>query len=119
MANQDILRQLSESLGATATVNSVFGEPIHAQGRTVVPVARVAYGFGGGFGSGHGPKLGAEVTGEGGGAGGGVRAYPAGALEITHDGTRFIAFPDFRWLALAFTAGAALGGWWFARQARR
>lgn len=126
MANQEMLKQLSETLGATATVESVFGEPIREPGRTVVPVARVAYGFGGGFGSGQGPRRHADQAdggadwghGEGGGGGGGVRAYPAGALEITEEGTRFIPFPNVRGLALAFGAGLALGAWWFSRRGR-
>ncbi len=105
MAATDILQQIGESLGSSANVKAVFGEPIHAVGRTVVPVAKVAYGFGGGFGTRHG-----TADGEGGGGGGGVRAYPAGALEITESGTRFIAFPDVRWIAGAFAAGAILGG---------
>jgi|SRR5690348_12473190 len=54
MAATDILQQIGESLGSSATVKAVFGEPVHAAGRTVIPVARVAYGFGGGFGTGHG-----------------------------------------------------------------
>jgi uncharacterized spore protein YtfJ len=48
----DILQKIGETLGSSATVKSVFGEPIHVNGKTVVPVARVAYRFGGGFGSG-------------------------------------------------------------------
>jgi uncharacterized spore protein YtfJ len=111
MAATDILHQIGESLGSSATVKSVFGEPIQAGGKTVIPVAKVAYGFGGGFGTGHGkvdPKGGR--SGEGGGGGGGVRAFPAGALEISEDGTRFIPFPDLRWLAAAFAAGAVVGG---------
>jgi len=111
MPATDILHQIGESLGSSATVKSVFGEPIQAEGRTVVPVAKVAYGFGGGFGAGHG-KSGSDPgrQGEGGGGGGGVRAFPAGALEISATGTRFIAFPDMRWMAGAFAAGAVLGG---------
>ena len=111
MAATDILQQIGESLGSSATVKAVFGEPIHAAGRTVVPVAKVAYGFGGGFGTGHG-KADTEKGrhGEGGGGGGGDRAFPAGALEITESGTRFIPFPDMRWMAGAFMAGAMLGG---------
>jgi uncharacterized spore protein YtfJ len=47
------MQQTGESLGSSATVKAVFGEPVHAAGRTVIPVAKVAYGFGGGFGTGH------------------------------------------------------------------
>src|SRR5690349_7066625 len=111
MAATDILQQIGESLGSSATVKAVFGEPVHAAGRTVIPVARVAYGFGGGFGTGHGKTESDKGRhGEGGGGGGGVRAYPAGALEITEEGTRFIPFTDYRWLAAALGAGALLGG---------
>ena len=104
----DLLQKIGETLGSTATVKSVFGEPIHANGKTVVPVAKVAYGFGGGFGGGKDSAR-AERQGEGGGGGGGVRAFPAGALEITDKATRFVPFTDSKWLVAAFTAGAVLG----------
>jgi uncharacterized spore protein YtfJ len=109
MSATDLLQKIGDTLGSTATVKSIFGEPIHVNGKTVVPVAKVAYGFGGGFGAGkHGEH--ADRQGEGGGGGGGVRAFPAGALEITEGQTRFIPFTDMRWLATAFAAGAVLGG---------
>ena len=79
----DLLARIGETLGSTATVKSVFGEPISVNGKTVVPVAKVAYGFGGGFGAGKNTSH-TEQQGEGGGGGGGVRAFPAGALEITN-----------------------------------
>jgi len=104
----DLLQKIGETLGSTATVKAVFGEPIHTNGKTVVPVAKVAYGFGGGFGSGK-DSAHADRQGEGGGGGGGVRAFPAGALEITDSGTRFVPFLDFRWLGAAFTTGAVIG----------
>ena len=110
MAATDILQQIGESLGSNATVKAVFGEPAHAAGRTVIPVAKVAYGFGGGFGTGHGKTESDKGRhGEGGGGGGAVRAYPAGALEITEEGTRFIAFPGLRLIAGACAVGAVWG----------
>ena len=115
MSATDLLQKIGETLGSTATVKSVFGEPIQANGKTVVPVAKVAYGFGGGFGEGkHGKDT--SRQGEGGGGGGCVRAFPAGVLEITQKGTRFIPFTDVRWLAAAFAAGAVLGGLVLARR---
>jgi uncharacterized spore protein YtfJ len=108
MNSTDLLQKIGETLGSTATVKSVFGEPIQVNGKTVIPVAKIAYGFGGGFGTGKGP--GAAQQGEGGGGGGGVRAFPAGALEITDSGTRFVPFIDLTWLAAAFTAGVLLTG---------
>jgi uncharacterized spore protein YtfJ len=111
----DLLQKIGETLGSTATVKSVFGEPIHGNGKTVVPVAKVAYGFGGGCGEGKdGPQGGRQ--GEGGGGGGGVRAFPAGALEITDSGTRFVPFMDLRWLAAAFATGVVVGSLIFARR---
>ena len=44
-----------------------------------------------------------------------MRAFPAGVLEITESGTRFIPFTDLRLLALVFAAGAAFGGLILAR----
>lgn len=104
----EMLQRIGESFGAAASVKSVFGEPIHANGRTVVPVARVTYGFGGGAGGGRAGAS-ADRQGEGGGGGGGVRAVPAGALEISDRGTRFVPFVDTRWLGLMFAAGVIVG----------
>ncbi|HEY2904502.1 MAG TPA: spore germination protein GerW family protein [Vicinamibacterales bacterium] len=113
----DLLQKIGETLGATATVKSVFGEPIHAHGKTVVPVAKIAYGFGGGSGTGKGGPH-ADREGEGGGGGGGVRAFPAGALEITDSSTRFVPFIDLKWVAGAFTAGIIVSGLILTRRRR-
>lgn len=106
MSATELLEKIAESLGSTATVKSVFGEPIQVEGKTVVPVAKVAYGFGGGSGSRtqkpHEPA-------EGGGGGGGMRAFPAGALEITAKRTRFVPFHDWRWIGAVFAAGVLVG----------
>src|ERR1700680_184666 len=90
----EMLQRIGESLGSTATAISVLGEPIHAEGKPVVPVGKVAHGFGAGGGSGN------RGPGESGGGGGGVRALPTVALEITPENTRFIPFTDARPLAL-------------------
>jgi uncharacterized spore protein YtfJ len=109
MNASELLQHIGETLGSSATVKSVFGEPVHASGKTVIPVAKVAYGFGGGFGAG---KDGAHADrqGEGGGGGGGVRAFPAGALEITDEDTRFVPFVDVTRLAAAVITGVVIGG---------
>jgi uncharacterized spore protein YtfJ len=97
MSAKDILARAGESVTGTATVKSVFGEPIHAEGKTIVPVAKIGYGFGAG-GSRH----------DDGGGGGGAAAWPAGVLEITSESTRFIPYFDVRWLAGAFATGVVL-----------
>jgi uncharacterized spore protein YtfJ len=109
MSTAEILERIGESIESTATVKSVFGEPIHAEGKTVVPVAKVAYGFGAGSGTGPDRHSESGRMAEGGGGGGGAWAFPAGALEITATGTRFIPFLDLRTLAIAFAAGALFG----------
>jgi uncharacterized spore protein YtfJ len=113
----ELLQKMGDTLGSTATVKSVFGEPIHMNGKTVVPVAKIAYGFGGGAGTG---KSGTQPDrqGEGGGGGGGVRAFPAGALEITEGRTRFVPFIDPSWIGAAFTAGALIATMFFLRRRR-
>ena len=45
------LESMFEPLTRSASVKSVYGEAISANGKTIIPVARVAYGFGGGRGS--------------------------------------------------------------------
>ena len=109
MPGHEMWEKLAESLGSKATVKSVFGEPIQSGAKTVIPVAKVSYAFGGGSGSGsrkNGSLLG---EGGGGGGGGGVRAFPVGALEITPESTRFIPFTETRWLLAAFSVGAFAG----------
>ena len=106
----EMLESIGESLRSTASVNSVFGEPIHAEGKTVVPVAKVAYGFGAGGGRKSNHDGGSNDRPEGGGGGGGMRAFPAGALEISETQTRFIPYTDLRPLLAAFAAGAVIAG---------
>lgn len=66
---------VTERLQDSANARTVFGDPVERDGRTVIPVARVAYGFGGGFGDQQG---GAESSeGKGGGTG---AAYRVGSV---------------------------------------
>ncbi len=106
MSAKETLQKIGESLGSTATAKAVFGEPICVEGKTVVPVAKVAYGFGAGFGMGPSKHV-SDGAGheQGGGGGGGLTAVPAGVLEITPTETRFIPFFDARFLVGAFAAG--------------
>jgi uncharacterized spore protein YtfJ len=100
----EILKSLGDRLGGSATVKNVYGEPITSGDRTVVPVARISYAFGGGGG---GPE-GDRAIPSGGGGGGYVSAKPCGALEITPGGARFIHFSNWS-LGAALAVGFALG----------
>jgi uncharacterized spore protein YtfJ len=120
MEPRNLLQTFKDSLLSNATVKSVYGDPVTFADRTIVPVARVAYGFGGGFGSrlkpGQAPELQGEVSprlpgDEAGGGGGGVAAMPLGVVEITPTRTRFIRFGEGRRLAAAVAIGLAAGIW--------
>src|SRR5687767_13202806 len=41
------LEHLASVLGDHASARTVFGEPVHAEGVTVIPAARVIWGYGG------------------------------------------------------------------------
>ena len=117
--------RLLDLIGETrekANVNAAFGEPVTVEGRTIVPVAKVAYGFR--MGMGHrataGPKAeeetdqpqDQEVTkqsdGVTGGGGGAMMAHPFAVIEITPEGTRVEPIVNEQKLALA---GSLLIGW--------
>lgn len=105
----EFLKSIVEPLHASATVSRIYGEPVTAHGRTIIPVARVRYGFGGG--AGHGAKREEPVSGEGGGegGGGGVMASPVGVIEITDQHTRFIPLHSHLGVAAAAFLGIGLG----------
>jgi uncharacterized spore protein YtfJ len=102
------LQSMFERLSQSASVSSVYGEAISAHGKTIIPVARISYGFG----SGSGRRQSESTPGEGEGGGGGLYAMPLGVLEITDTETRFIAMSDKRKLAGAALAGFCLGAFW-------
>ena len=107
MSSLALLQSLKESILGQASVKSVFGEPITAQGKTVIPVAKIFYGLGAGAGTGGvGEK---SARGEGGGGGGGARAIPVGVVEISNQQTRFVAITSRKKVAGAIALGVGLG----------
>ena len=80
-----LLARMAERLGGVASVSAVYGTPIERDGVTIIPVARVSWGFGAGSGTGSG----ADGSGGGEGGGGGVRATPAGFIEIREGRAEF------------------------------
>lgn len=112
------LNDIVSQLRAHAGVETVFGDPVVAEGRTVVPVACVRYGFGGGYGraedaTGTSDEVVAEPDdlerGEGGGFGGGVVATPVGVVELSPGGTRFVPTTARRQLLTGLGVGAVVG----------
>jgi uncharacterized spore protein YtfJ len=116
--------KLARSFQERLTARTAYGEPVSANGVTVIPVAKVRFGFGGGGGSGSGqgagyPALeGGEAvqsgTGGGGGGGGGGAVEPMGFIEITDTGARWVPLEPSRaeliLRALLATAVIAPGG---------
>ncbi len=99
-ANQtlDRIQQMIDDLD----VRSVFGDAVKEGDYTLIPVARVMYGFG--YGSGSGPvkpknkdgddeaeaaEAGESAIASGGGGGAGGRVTPQGYIRIGPDGVRY------------------------------
>jgi uncharacterized spore protein YtfJ len=127
MSAKELIDGAIEHLRTSASVKTVYGDPIVTEGKTVIPVARVAFGFGGGSGMHHKPKpepdgKAKEATAtleeeekeeeeaeRGEGAGGGVSAKPVGVVEITGEDTKFVQFGSAKKLAITALIGTALG----------
>lgn len=115
----DEFTALCEAIEAGTRANTVYSTPIERYGRTVVPVAQLEYGLGGGGGGGGGGADGVGGGGgtsgdvddgsEGGGLGGGLSARPAGALEVTDRGTRFVTPTDRRRSMVLVAVGLCCG----------
>ena len=95
----ELAKAIAEQLG----VKTVYGEPVVSGDTTVIPVAGVAFGGGGGGGR-------SQDADKGGGGGGfGFRGWPAGYIEITPSGTRYVPVHDKRKLAGAMMVGIGIG----------
>jgi len=53
MENGNFIEKLASQFGQSASVKNVYGEPIQAGDKTIIPVAQIAYGLGGGYGQGN------------------------------------------------------------------
>ena len=52
MSSLALLQSLKESILSQANVKAIYGEPVAAHGKTVIPVAKIMYGYGAGAGTG-------------------------------------------------------------------
>src|SRR5438270_2916350 len=112
MSTLAVLQSLKESILSQASVKAIYGEPISAHGKTVIPVAKIIYGYGAGAGTGGVGS--SSARGEGGGGGGGVRAIPVGVIEISDQESRLVPITDRKKLTGAVLAGVGFGmclGW--------
>ncbi len=104
---EGLVNSLASRMGGFASASAVYGEPVDQDGVTVVPVARVRWGFGSGAGMGSDE----DGTGEpdfGGGGGGMVSAHPIGFIELRDGEAEFRPIKDPTGPALiVLAAGAA------------
>jgi uncharacterized spore protein YtfJ len=75
------VERLADKVGAAANITKIYGEPIDRDGTTIIPVAKVRYGFGGGGG--------VQKDQRGSGGGGGVLVTPYGYIEIKNGSSEF------------------------------
>jgi uncharacterized spore protein YtfJ len=133
---EEVIARLGREIGRTASAEAVFGPPRTVGERLIIPVARVAYGFGGAApgrrrraarGAGPGPDPAAPPppesaarAGAGGapaaglppgfGGGGGARAEPVAVIELGPGGVRVVPVVDVNRLVgrgFAFVFGFA------------
>jgi uncharacterized spore protein YtfJ len=111
MMSLNRLFEVIEEARETAQWRAAFGEPEVAEGRVVIPVAKVTYGFGLGFGQGPGESSaeeGHEPASVGGGGGGSGSAKPLGVIVVDDDGVYFEEALDTTKVSLAGIGLAAL-----------
>ncbi len=72
MKVEDILKVVTEEITNMISTKTVIGEHVTIEGRTIIPVTKVCFGFGSGGGEGKG-KIGEEGFGGGGGGGGAIQ----------------------------------------------
>ncbi len=120
MTSDEMIRQIS-SIPDQLGVGVCFGTPIERNGHTVIPAARVTFGYGMGFGRGSGGKdlpstNGHTATdggeGEGGGGGGGGGSAPVAVIHIKDDGVEVEPIVDSTRVSLAGTTFAAWAVFW-------
>ncbi|HKS71680.1 MAG TPA: spore germination protein GerW family protein [Terriglobales bacterium] len=116
MGSVALLQSLKDGILSQASVKAIYGDPVPAHGKTVIPVARIMYGYGAGAGTGGVGD--SKARGEGGGGGGGVRAIPVGVIEVSEQQTRFVPISDRKKLSAAVLAGMIVGMWMGWRRRR-
>ena len=109
---EEILKSITERIKATASVDTLYGESRRIGNTTIIPVAKVSYGFGGGGGEGTRPQEGASeapAIGAGGGGGGGVAARPVGYIVVSDGQVEYVSIPSWRGILVAGMGGVLVG----------
>lgn len=124
MENENFIERIAKGFSQNASVKYVYGDPIQSGNKTIIPVASIAYGFGGGFGQGtkgkrpsatSGAATEESPSGEGAGGGGGLRTTLKGVYEITPEATRFIPANNTKPLVIGIVIGFLFKTLFFSR----
>jgi uncharacterized spore protein YtfJ len=109
MNTAETLQSLAGCIQHGASAKTVFGEPITAEGRTLIPVAKVGYGWGGGLRPNQADPAEQETAEPRLGFGGGLGAKPLGVFEVSQEGTKFIPIGIGKKILGALAAGLIVG----------
>jgi len=101
MGSVSLLQALKEGVLGQANVKAIYGEPISAHDKRIIPVARIMYGYGAGAGTAGVSEKNTRV--EVGSGGGGVRTVPVGVIEVSRQQTRLCrSRTSGNWLVLCW-----------------
>ena len=100
---QSLVEKIAEVVQLHTNASQVYGAPVERDGTTIIPVAKVQWGFGGG-------AMGAGTSERGGGGGGG-REVPAGYIEVRNGSAEFrpVTNGDMQLYLAAGVAGLVVG----------
>jgi len=123
------VQPIAELFERNLNIRHVYHEPVRHGDLTVIPVAKVTFGFGAGVGrrgrfgrraqqlaNGEPNTAEGRVDPDGVGGGGGARLSPVGALEVGPRGTRFVHYNQlpqmlaFLAIGIGIGAGMMIGG---------
>jgi uncharacterized spore protein YtfJ len=104
------VERVAERMGLHASAKAVYAEPVEQDGVTIIPVAKVRWGFGGGSGTKAGKR--------GKGGGGGMHIAPLGYIEIKEGETEFKPIRDPISLVPIIAVGG-FAGWVLLRALRK
>ncbi|KCZ73412.1 hypothetical protein ANME2D_00478 [Candidatus Methanoperedens nitroreducens] len=88
MNAEEIIKTITEEIATMISTKTVIGEHITIDGRIIIPVTRVSFGFGSGGGTGRN-KAGEEGIGSGGA--GGASIQPIAFLVITPEDVQLLS----------------------------
>lgn len=91
MKIEDILKTVTEEIANMISTKTVVGDHITIEGKTIIPVTKVCFGFGSGGGEGK-AKVGQE--GFGGGGGGGGKIEPVAFLVISKEDVKLYSVKE-------------------------